>query len=119
MEPMHETMRYMLNRPDREEEVDLRYFGQQFLASTGLGARERGALAEGLGLASDKLGRAGAAAVFYRIALALEPTQGARAALDRLRAEENRRAKDAQRSPVISRGLEQERLVRVREGGPR
>lgn len=119
MEPTLETMRYILNRPDREQEMDMRYFGQQFLASTGLSPRVRGALAEGLGLASEKVGRPAAAAVFYRIALVLEPTQGARAALDRLRAEENRRAQNALRRPVISQGLEQERLVRVRQGGPR
>ncbi len=120
LEPMLETMRYVLNRPSRDEELDLTYFAQQFLVSTGLDGRERGALAEGLGLASEKVGRSGAAVVFYRIALALEPTQGARASLDRLRAAENRRAQNAQRRPVISRGLEQERLVRVRlDGGAR
>ncbi len=118
MEPMLESIRYILNRPDREEEMELRYFGEQLLASTGLSPRERGALAEGLGLASEKVGRP-SAAMFYRIALALEPTQSARAALDRLRAEETRRAEDAKRRPVISKGLEQERLVRVRQGGPR
>jgi hypothetical protein len=120
MEPMLETMRYILNRTERERDTDLSYFEQQFLAQVGLEARERGAIAEGLAVASDKVGRPGAAVVFYRIALALEPTQGARAALDRVQAEEDRRAQDAMRRPVISRELEQERLVRVRlQGGPR
>lgn len=117
MEPMLITVRSLLSRPDPGEGPAPPHLSGMFLAETGLGARERGALAEGLGLASEKVGRPGAAIVFYRIALALEPTQGARDALDRLRAEQDRRARDAQRRPVISEGLEQERLVRPRLNG--
>lgn len=87
------------------------------LSETGLDPRERAAVSEGLGLASEKVGRPRAAIAFYQTALDLEPTQSARVALDRLRAEEDRRAQNAQRRPVISRGLEQEHLVRVRLNG--
>lgn len=117
MEPMLHTVRSLLSRPDPGEGAAPPYLTGMFLAETGLDERERGTLAEGLGLASEKVGRPGAAIVFYRMALALEPTQGAREALDRLRAEQDRRARDAQRRPAISKGLEQERLVRPRLNG--
>jgi Tfp pilus assembly protein PilF len=120
MEPLLESggLQYVLRQRSTSEITDASSYAQEFLSSSGLSGRERAALAEGLALAFEKTGRPGSAAFLYRIALAIEPGAEARAGIERLQAEEKRREQNALRRPVVSSGLEQERLVRVRiEGG--
>jgi tetratricopeptide (TPR) repeat protein len=120
MEPLIESggLRHMLGQNNMPEEADLSYQAQELLSSAGLSTKERAALAESLALAFDKTGRPHPAMLLYRIALVIEPSAEARTALDRLLAEENRRQQNAQRRPVVGKGLTQEFLVRVRmEGG--
>ncbi len=107
--------------PDDRDTEEGTYFAAQFLAGSGLDEAGRAHAARRLGDAYRKLDRLAPAALFYRIANTIRPSEEARRALDDVRREERLRAANARRRPVITENLEQDRLVRPRltalEGG--
>ena len=114
----------LLNRPDsvlsqqqHETPVD-QYTARQFLHREGLDLEQRAGLAQELAASLENLGRLRAAVSVYEAALYLGPPAAEREtveqALARVKSERTRRADDAGRRPVITKNLDQDRLVRPR-----
>jgi hypothetical protein len=118
VDPLLGYFRYTLRRTDLVSDSEVEGQAGAFLNELP-GAAERASVARGLGKASTQLGELRQAILLYRISLALDPSTEARAALDRVKADEERRSENARRRPVVTKELEQERLVepRLAEGG--
>ena len=95
---------------------------RQFLHRSGFEPRERSRLAREAGDSLEQLGRLGAATAVYQAVLQLDPgTEGegqvreeVEQAVARLRLERSELSRNARVRPVISKNLEQDRLVRPR-----
>jgi predicted Zn-dependent protease len=117
--PLLENLEYALRQDEHESDSQIDYYSREFLSGESDKA-QRAAVARGLGQAETQLGDLNAASLFYRIALKIEPSAEADAALARVKAEQARRDEDARRRPTIRNELGQDWLVRPRlaEGGP-
>ena len=118
LEPLIGYLEWARRQPESENDSQMEYYSREFLAGQ-FDAPGRAAIARGLGGAEANLGELGAASLFYRIALRIEPSVEADVALARVKAEQERRAENVRRRPVIKDELGQERLVQPRlvEGG--
>jgi tetratricopeptide (TPR) repeat protein len=115
---------YALRQPDSILREDTVANGNQrrqsgvFLAEEALPAGERARLASAVADSFERIGRLQAAEMLYGLALESEPASEDRAAMqqakDRVSASLELRAENARRRPVISKNLEQDRLVRPR-----
>jgi len=89
-----------------------------FLAAEALPAGERARLASAVADSFERIGRLQAAEMLYGLALESEPASEDRPAMqqakDRVSASLALRAENARRRPVISKNLDQDRLVRPR-----
>ena len=94
------------------------YTARQFLGREGLLPEVRARLAHELGASLEQVGRLGAAVSVYEAALHLGPPAGEREAIEqglaRVKSARRRQAESAARRPVITKNLEQDRLVRPR-----
>jgi hypothetical protein len=107
--------------PLDEQQLDVdedRWLAQQFLSDQGLSEEQRAGLASDLAHSAEQTERLSLAALLFRLSLDLAPPGPQRAAiqqnLDRVRAARELRAENARRKPVITKNLEQDRLVRPR-----
>ncbi len=96
----------------------LRYYTQGFLPEAGMDTPDRLEVARAMAGCYEKFGQRGSAALLLRIVLRLEPS-GAEATADRSRLNalsefEEREQANASRKPLISKGLDQGRIVRPR-----
>jgi tetratricopeptide (TPR) repeat protein len=126
MEPLLEANRlhYLLQQSERLNErsrtalLPIASAAHRFLARGGFTTEQRAAAARALAEAYQELNRLGAAELLWRIALELEPSATSRGQLQRrieaLRAVREQRQQNALRRPVVSKNLEQDRVVRPR-----
>ncbi len=116
--PQIRTLQYYLNNEESSAGSEMDWVLRDFL-SEDADAAERAAVARDLAKASAVLGELRHAAVFYRIALGIEPSAATRAALEKVKAGQIRLAENTRRRPVIAKELGQAQLVepRLTEGG--
>jgi tetratricopeptide (TPR) repeat protein len=106
-----------LDEQQPDMDVD-RWMAQQFLSAQGFNDETRAALAGDLAHALEQVGRLSLAELLDRLAVELAAPGLQRAAieqsLERVRSARRLRAENARRRPVITKNLEQDRLVRPR-----
>jgi tetratricopeptide (TPR) repeat protein len=107
---------YLSNTTEMDSTDLATYFAGRFLPGD-FDTAERAGIARDCATALRSTGDLDRAAVFYRIAVEIEPNAQAESALREIAAERKRRAADARRRPTISVELEQASLVQPRLAG--